>query len=371
MMNPPGNPLGQPMRARMSKILLWPLVLALASCAVPERAPHATGTPEIQNPEIQNPKAQAPNGPPGPRVRSVTGTTPTAPDGNSFSFLAGGHLYGNPGALSAVPAATLLAQVHALRNSPDKFLVSSGDFIRAFMPAMVAPTGELLRFIEKPMFNAPGNHDYVAGDYEKAFGPSFGSFEYGSVLFVLLNSERQPWHFEQQQLDMVKATADWALQQPHIDHVFYFAHKVVFAVDEPRYASLLQNCNGRDGFNGTSNFAAEVLPTLRRVAKDKRVLWFCGDIGVSWSFNLFYDEHPEHNITYLGCGLGATESDCMLRVAVTGKTLKIEPVPMHVGATIKNGLRINKPVGHYGPAFWDQLFAKRGRAKLPKIPTGK
>lgn len=350
----------------MSKILLWPAMLALTSCSVP---PTNQERPQ-QGPTRQQPEQRQParNGLPAPHARSVAGTVATPPDGNNFSFLAGGHLYGNPGALSAVPAATLLTQVHALRNSADKFIVSAGDFIRSFSPAMVAPTGELLRFIEKPLFNAPGNHDYVAEEYEKAFGPSYGSFEYGNVLFVLLNTERRPWHFEQQQLDMVKATADWALQQPHIDHVFYFAHKVVFAVDEPRYAAVLRNCNGRDGFDGTSNFATEVLPTLRRVAKDKRVLWFCGDLGVSWGFSLFYDEHPQHNITYLGCGLGSTESDCLLRVRVAGKSLQIEPVPLHVGATIKNGLPINKPAAHYGPAFWEQHFAKRAQQKLPQAP---
>ncbi|HEB52557.1 MAG TPA: hypothetical protein ENI87_04795, partial [bacterium] len=280
---------------------------------------------------------------------------PTEPTGTRFSFLVGGHLYGNPGALSAVPAATLLAQVHALRNSPDRFLVSTGDFIRALRPAMVVPTGELLRFIEKPLFNAPGNHDYVEGRYEQAFGPSYGSFVYGNALFVLLNTERRPWHFEQQQLDMLAATADWALRQPQIDHVFYFAHKVVFAVDEPRYASVLRNCNGRDGFDGTCNFASAVLPTLRQLAEHKRVLWFCGDLGVAWSFNLFYDEHPEHHITYLGCGLGSTESDCLLRIRVDGEALHVEPVPLHAGATIHNGLRIDQPAAHYGPAFWDRL----------------
>lgn len=335
-------------------LVLVSLVLVLAACASP--AP-------IQPPE--------PNGLPGPRARSLTGAVPAPPGEHGFSFLVGGHLYGNPGALSAVPSPTLLVQAHAIRNSPDQFLVSAGDFIRSFSPPMAVPTLELFRFMEKPVFNAPGNHDYLPGKYEEVFGPSFGSFEYGNALFVLLNTERQPWHFEREQIDMVRATADWVLRQSHIDHVFYFAHKVVFAVDEPRYASLLRNCNGRDGLQGTSNFATEVLPALRRVATDKRVLWFCGDLGVSWGFSLFYDRRPDDGITFLGCGLGSTESDCMLRVQVAGKSLHVDPVPMHEGATIKNGVRIDNDVATYGPDFWDRHFEKRARERLPKIGDGK
>lgn len=345
----------------MSKLLNLILVGAVASCA---------STQQPQGPVA--PQGQvAPQDLPGPHARSVTGTKPKDPGKAGFTFLAGGHLYGNPGALSAVPAATLLAQIHPLRNSQDRFIVSSGDFIRSFSPAMVAPTGELLRFLDKPMFNAPGNHDYVAGEYEKAFGPSFGSFAYGNALFVIMNTERKPWHFEQAQIEMVKSTADWVLQQADIDHVFYFAHKVVFAVDAPRYAAVLQNCNGRDGFDGTCNYRSKILPHVRRVAQKKRVLWFCGDLGVSWGFSLFYDEHPKDKITYLGCGLGSTESDCMLRVSVTGKSLQVDPIPMHAGATIKNGLRIDKPAAHYGPEFWNRHFAKKARQQLPKPATGK
>ncbi len=339
------------MNTNMSKHLS--LVLVLAACVSP--AP------------IQ---PQDPNGLPGPRARSLTGAVPAPPGEHEFSFLVGGHLYGNPGALSGVPSTTLLMQAHAIRNSPDQFIVSTGDFVRAFSPPMLVPTFELFRFMEKPVFNAPGNHDYMPGEYEELCGPSFGSFEYGNVLFVLLNTELQRWHFEREQIDMVKATADWVLRQSHIDHVFYFAHKVVFAVDEPRYASLLRNCNGRDGLEGTSNFSSEVLPSLRRVAEHKRVLWFCGDLGVHWGFSLFYDERPD-GITYLGCGLGSTESDCMLRLRVAGKSLHIDPVPMHKGATIKNGMRIDKDVAAYGPDFWNQHFDKRAREQLPKIGDGK
>lgn len=340
------------MRPHMSKYL--PLILLLAACGATKPT-----------------QPQDPIGPPGPQARSLTGAIPDDPDDDGFSFLVGGHLYGNPGALSAVPSQTLLAQVHAIRNSPDQFLVATGDLFRAFTPTMIVPTMELSRFIEKPIFNAPGNHDYVPGEYEEAFGSSFGSFQHGNALFVLLNSERQPWHFDREQIDMVQSTADWVLKQPGIDHVFYFAHKVVFAVDEPRYASLLQNCNGRDGLDGTSNFASDVLPTLRRVAAEKRVLWFCGDLGVSWSFSLFYDEHKGDQITYLGCGLGGTASDCMIRVRVAGALLFVDPIPMHAGATIKNGLRIDQDISAYGPEFWDQHFEKRSRERLPRLPSGK
>ena len=331
-----------------------PIVLLLAACTATQQA-----------------HPQSPTTLPGPQVRSLTGALPSAPTKDGFSFLVGGHLYGNPGALSAVPAPTLLTQIHAIRNSPDQFIISTGDLIRSFSPTMIVPTMELSRFLEKPIFNAPGNHDYVPGEYEKVFGPSFGSFQYGNALFVLLNTERQPWHFDDDQIEMVKSTADWVLRQPDIHHVFYFAHKVVFAVEEPRYASLLRNCNGRDGLDGTSNFGSAVLPTLRQVAAEKRVLWFSGDLGVPWSFSLFCDYHKDHGITYLGCGLGGTESDCMLRVCVAGKSLNIDPVPMHAGATTMNGLRIDKPVTHYGPDFWNQHFKKRASERLPTIDDGK
>lgn len=91
---------------------------------------------------------------------------------------------------SAMPKLNLVA--------PD-FVISVGDLIEGYSedPAILGHEwDEMEGFIgqlDMPFFYAPGNHDMsnetMALEWQKRFGPSYYSFEYENVLFLVLNSE--------------------------------------------------------------------------------------------------------------------------------------------------------------------------------------
>ncbi|MCA8944212.1 MAG: metallophosphoesterase [Planctomycetes bacterium] len=307
-------------------------------------------------------ESDGPEGPPGPRARSMTIPLEAAPESTPFSFLFGGHLYGDPGVVSAVPSPTLIAQALAIRTGPDAFLVSGGDLVRAPRPEFLVATREVLRFLDKPVFHVPGNHDHHGEDYESVFGPRFGAFSRGPALFVLVDTEAVPWHFGSDQLAFLARQTEWALARAECEHVVFFSHRVVFAAEDPRYACLLRNCNGRDGFDGSSNYDEDVVPLLRRlVDAGKHVLWFAGDVGVSWSFSAFFDRHPDQGVVYVAAGLGSTPRDILVRVHVDrGAEPRCELVSLANGATVATGEPLDQPIEHYGPEFWSREFALRG-----------
>lgn len=288
----------------------------------------------------------------------LVGAVPTEPPGPSFSFLVGGHLYGDPGVMAAVPAPTFLAMLLPIRGGSDRFLVSLGDFVRAFEPEMLVPTLEVFTWLDRPVFNAPGNHDYRPGPYEERFGASFGALRCGNALLFVLNTELSPWSLRGPQLTALREAVETVGTDPSIDHLILCGHKVLFAAEEPRYRVLFEHCNGRDGWDGASNVQTEVVPMLAELAQRKNVVWFAGDVGVSWTLSLFYDRHPETGITCVATGLGSTRRDHLLRVAVgPGAEFQIEPVPLVAGAGIEQGQPVTGPLENYGVEAWRRHFA--------------
>lgn len=302
--------------------------------------------------------------PPGPRARPISGTLAAPQDPSApWSFLVGGHLYGAPTTVSAVPSPTLLANIHMLRAEPDAFIVSLGDFVRALEPVMTVPTEEVFRFIDKPVFNAPGNHDWRPGRYEAMFGPSYGALRRGPALLVFINTELARWQIEGEQLEFLRDVTAWCERTPEVRHVFVFGHKVVFAAGRPDYAPLFDNCNGRDGWSGTSNFVTDVLPLVHRIAARASVHWFAGDVGVAWSGALFYAREPGHDVQWIATGLGATPRDHLIRVCVDTDDVRLEIVPLVAGATEAVGEPVGQDLRAYGPEFWAASIGSNSAAR--------
>jgi hypothetical protein len=298
--------------------------------------------------------------PPGPIAMPVAGGPLVPLDRREFSFLVGGHMYGDPGRVTSMPSPTFVAAADRLAGEGDAFLVSCGDLFRAMMDLSVEPTLHMLGHLRMPVFNAPGNHDWIAAEYTRRFGPGYGAFRYGDALFILLNTEIEPWHISGEQLVFLQRTIDFARSDPAVFRVFCFAHKLVFAVDAPRYEVLFEHANARDGFEGRSNFVSDVAPLLAPVARSKEVVWFGGDVGVSWSLSLFVDTDPDTGITYVGTGMGDTRRDCLVRVRVrAGARSRLEPVPLPEGATLDVGEPVRAPIEAYGIDHWRQAFAPK------------
>ena len=308
------------------------LALTLCACARPAPAP----IPD----------------PPTPRSNPILGKVAPPAAGESFSFLVGGHLYGQPGIASSMPSPHLVARTAELARGGDAFLVSLGDMCRAFLDLALEPTLYVLEHLEMPVYNAPGNHDYAPPEaYEDRFGPSYGCLAHGSALFVLLNTELERWQIAAEQLEFLRRVAEFATEHDQVRQVFVFAHRVLFAADDPRYRIVFDHHNDVPGYPGTSNFAADVLPLLRELARDKRVVWFSGDVGVEDSMSLFWDRDPRTGITFVATGLGGTPHDCLVRVVVPRDgEVELSVVPLADG--------IEGPISGHGLERWRARFGE-------------
>ncbi len=261
------------------------------------------------------------------RLEPIVGTTPADVGATSFSFLVGGHLYGHKDVADQGLCPTLGRKLDELAIGGDRFMVSLGDFMFRFSAADLRRAREGFSRLGRPVFNAPGNHDWRPVVYRRTLAADFGCFVQGTSLFVVLNTEIDPWFIQGIQLDMLRRALAAAAGTKEVERVFVFSHKLVWTVGDPRYAPVLAHVNARDGFFGVSNFAADVAPILRVLAVSKEVIWFSGDIGMPWSFTLFRDRHPVQGVTYVATGLGNRNEDVLLRVRVqqTGPARRVAP----------------------------------------------
>ena len=269
-------------------------------------------------------------------------------------FLAAGHLYGAGSSRRILPAASFVDNIDRLRAEEPSFFVSLGDFIRgARKKAHLDAALHFFDRLDTAVYNAVGNHD-MAGEgrrkYEERFGPTFGGFRIGSSLFLVLDTELDPWNVRGEQLEFLAQCLERGARE-RIQNVFVFAHRVVFAAEDERYAVLFEHCNSRRRWPGTNNYAEEVLPLLEAFARNGDVYWFAGDVGVRWSYGLFYDHDERHGVHYIATGLGETPTDNVVRVTVTAGgdveleriALTSEPLP---------------PLEECGPELWRAHFGE-------------
>jgi len=275
-------------------------------------------------------------------------TDATAP----FSFLVAGHLFGSPVLKSGDrPAADLRSHVDEWRRAKPAFFLSLGDVFRSFAPPVVDETLAVLRSLGAPVYNAVGNHDVSRSReaYVERFGPTFGGFRRGASLFLVLDTELDPWRISGEQLEFLGEALRLA-PAAGVEHVFLFAHRVLFAPGDEDYDVVFRHCNSRADWPGTTNFAAEVRPLLAAFAKKGDVTWFSGDVGVRWSYGLFHDL-DEDGVRYVAVGLGDMEWDCVVSVRVErAKGVSFDLVPLGDAAPPR--------LEECGPEHWRERFQR-------------
>jgi len=289
-------------------------------------------------------------------------------DGSPLLFLVGGHLYGNPAHRERVqPAATFTSRVPELSAMKAEFFISLGDVFRNHDEANIEGTLATLRGLEMPVYNAVGNHEVwkKRQEYTERFGPTFGGFRIGTSLFVILDTELDPWRITGEQLDFLRQALAIA-PAAGMQRLFLFSHRVLFATGNERYDIVFSHCNSRSEWPGDSNFASEVRPLLAAFRKVGEVTWFSGDVGAPGSYGLFVDTDPEIGVRYVATGLGEVESDSLLtvRVGVDGG-VSLERVPLtEVPLT---------SLDECGVAAWKERFPpkkhRRRGARPPSEPT--
>lgn len=273
---------------------------------------------------------------------------PTADAAGGWSFLLGGHLYGDPAAQRAL-AATVVGARARLGMSRDDLLFAAGDTFRSASAPWLEDGLAGLGGLGMAVFNAPGNHDVGhRAEYEQRFGPTFGAFLHRGCLFVQVDTELVPWEIAGEQLGFLREVLGVAARRDDVRAVFCVGHKLVFS-HRRRYFALLLGANAHDGLSGPNRFVVDVLPHLAAVARRMPVYWCAGDIGIGRSLPFFLDRDPTSGVNFVAIGCGDRPVDLLARVRIDAGKVAIELI----------GLGAEPPgaLAEYGLDAWDARFA--------------
>jgi hypothetical protein len=232
-----------------------------------------------------------------------------------YSFLVGGHLYGEYGE-SVFPSSSLLANLDRINASGAKFFVSLGDNFRKTEALHISNyLGAFAAKLQMPLFNAVGNTDVRDRElYEARFGETFYSFVFNDDQFVFLDGELNEGSVVGDQLKFLTAITQNAVQSSSIRNVFIFSHRWIWAEKSAEYKTALQLAGYSSPEN---NFRTAIAPLLIEMSDDKKVFWVSGENGAAGTLPLFYEQDPENNITYLAVGIGDTDKDALLRCTIS------------------------------------------------------
>lgn len=272
----------------------------------------------------------------------------------SYSFLVVGHAYGAPSNVPGFPAATLLGNIASINNEGAAFLVLLGDSIERLNPTTIGRFEDaFLDRVEMPVFGVIGNHEAaLPGLYREKFGQSFFQFQYGNDLFVFLDSEKDNGRLVGPQFDFLKREIEKLYDRNGPKRLFLFSHRLLWAVHNPALREIIPHVNGPIfHLPEMSNVEQDILPLLLKAEPEKEIVWISGDVGLPYSFPLFYHQWKDRNIYFLATGLGNIPRDAMLKITVPAQgAITFTPRSL-------TGQELG-PIERYGIDFWKSYFRK-------------
>ena len=239
------------------------------------------------------------------QVSPFNGRSVQGPDSTGhYRLLIGGHFHGSSSNASGFPAATVLANLHAINATEADVLLSTGDlFLRPDRDSARYASAFFDRLMI-PLFNAPGNHDLEGHAYRI---PMPLRIDMGRDRILLFDTERDNSDIKGDQLDALKEVEKEATEGS-VDRLFIVSHRPVWSEGIERYSRLF---SGNTRSLAGCNYEAEVLPMLRRMAGDVEVYWISGSMAGRAPASLFFQPH-EKNITYIQCAVRDQLRDAML-----------------------------------------------------------
>lgn len=290
-----------------------------------------------------------------------------------FTFVACGHVYGEPGEGHARPAATFAGHVGRLRATGADFLMLLGDCVYTWRDDDLARLATLAgRELALPVFNAPGNHDLAdRADYERRFGPAWFAFDHGGCRMLVLDTEADPWHIGGAQLAWLQRELAAARSKPP-RAVFVFGHKPVWAVSKRLAVAAL---GGNDPRSlavvlarpaDAPTFRRDLLPAVRELAAVAPVWWFAGDVGAfETSLHLFHaQDDVAPDLHFVAAGLGDRARDAFVRIDVPAAG-----TPRGTAVEFVTGRELD--LADYGPEAWRaRLFPHGLPAEVQAVVDG-
>jgi len=228
----------------------------------------------------------------------------------TYSFIVSGHFYGNQTNQTGYPCNTLLANLDWLNTSNTKAVFCLGDMFGNVATDIDNYKQSLFSKLNKPLFNAVGNHDLKEDLYQNNFGKTYYYFEVNNDIHIILDTELDNGNIKGEQLEMLKQALE-ITKTKQINNVFIYTHRTL-------WAKHFEELNGLFKDNTQSvlgnNFKTEVLPILDQIKLNAKVFWFSGSIGGNAPASFFY--FPKNELTFIGTAIRGLKRDAVLIVEV-------------------------------------------------------
>ncbi len=284
-----------------------------------------------------------------PSASLYTVAAPIATTG--YTFLAAGHWYGaNENYQSIGPAASLLGAIDKIKAAQPNWVFALGDVVRNSDNAQqVAQYQHTLEAFGCPTILVPGNHDLLA---DGSLPPSIGAElpcqrAYGDQ-FIFLDTEKLLQHRGHELLKQLQALPS---ECDGGQNLFVFSHRLMWALAEPEFEQMDEFANEPLRDKVDLDTLKLVFDAVGKLARNRPIYWFSGDIGASWSLPVFEGHSQDQKRHYFAAGLGDTEEDAFWQVQVDeeGKVstslLSLAPV------------EVQRPM--YNLAYWEREMAAR------------
>jgi hypothetical protein len=281
-----------------------------------------------------------------------------------YTFLAGGHLYGaHANAQSVCPAASLHAAAQQIRALQPYRFFALGDLVRdGSDPAQLACLDALNMQLGYNMEFVPGNHDLDSNGHAPAsWAGRLASFTRQTEEFLVLNTEL----LRQGHGDSLIHLIDAGLppRDSSSKTLFVFSHRLLWALCEPGMAEMDDFANEPFAPQVNADTARMVYEAVLRRAGGRKLHWFSGDVGATWSFTVFHGCSADSSRHFYAAGLGDSRHDALWRVDVSAEG----DVSTHVMPLLPT--QQARPDTAYGLAAWRRAMAEQEAAA--HVPLGR
>lgn len=267
--------------------------------------------------------------------------------GEPISFLMAGHVYGGQKPKNTDIAYSLGKSVNLLNALKPEYMMFLGDIVQETTPSDIENLKSFVAQLQFPVFNAPGNHELVNPEnYKVEFGPTYFHFTYDSSLFLGVDSQQYRHRKAKNQHIFITSQIENFRLSSSLKNLFIFSHHLIWAPGNNHFDEVTSFTNAP--YHHDNEFlvwAEEIIPSLRKLTRDKHVYFVSGDIGLSRSIPYFYEKDESGRITYIATGLGDTSEDAILRCSIEEGNVSFHIVPL-----------INQNLEFYGRQYWSNIF---------------
>ncbi len=271
--------------------------------------------------------------------------------GTGYRFLAAGHWYGaNENYQSMGPASSLLGAIDKIKATQPNWIFALGDVVRnSDNVQQVAQYQHTLEAFGCPTILVPGNHDLLAdGSLPESIGMELPCQRAYGDQFIFLNTEKLLQHRGHELLKQLKELPS---ECDGGQNLFVFSHRLMWALADPEFERMDEFANEPLRDKVDLDTLKMVFDAVGKLARNRPIYWFSGDIGASWSLPVFEGHSKDQKRHYFAAGLGDTEEDAFWKVQVDaeGKVstslLSLAPV------------EVQRPI--YDLNYWEREMAAR------------